>query len=124
MPINYHRYIGYGPHIPTKELDDNDCTAGTLRYDHYFGYWGVPGLAQALMMRVGTAGPAARIQEWCFRTRYHMYHQGEWAGDRFDIRVFDEVSEHLSLDRWIGLTEEVAKDILHDVARWRVRGTT
>jgi hypothetical protein len=39
-------------------------------------------------------------------------HQGPWAGDRFDVRVFDDVVESMRDEgKWLDVTRIAAKDI-------------
>jgi hypothetical protein len=39
------------------------------------------------------------------------FHQGAWVGDRFDVRLYDDVAEDIALDGWVDDTVELAKEI-------------
>jgi hypothetical protein len=39
------------------------------------------------------------------------FHQGAWVGDRFDMRLYDDVAQDMILDEWLDVTLELAKGI-------------
>ena len=91
--------------IPT--IDRHGDNPG-LRCENYSGYWGVPGLAQALMLRV--AWSSCPDTGMVLQDRI-SFHQGAWVGDRFDVRLYDDVAEDITLDGWADVTLELAKEI-------------
>jgi hypothetical protein len=71
-------------YVRSNGIPTTDCHGDRpgLRYENHSGYWGVPGLAQALMLRVAWLS--------CPDTGMVLqdkipFHQGAWVGDRFDI---------------------------------------
>jgi hypothetical protein len=39
------------------------------------------------------------------------FHQGAWAGDHFDLQLYDALVEGMTLDGWVDVTLELANQI-------------
>lgn len=85
------------------------CDDGKLVYLQCVGLNGTPGLDQVLLSRIG----------WSANNSINMayegplqLHQGPWAGDRFDVQVFDDVVESMRDEgKWLDVTRIAAKDM-------------
>jgi hypothetical protein len=39
------------------------------------------------------------------------FHQGAWAGDHFDLHLYDDLAADMMLDGWVDVTLELANQI-------------
>ncbi|KIM38672.1 hypothetical protein M413DRAFT_240281, partial [Hebeloma cylindrosporum] len=78
-----------------------------LSYNHHKGYQGCPGLAQALFLRIRWSGNAELNKSYGDGS----FPRGIWAGDRFDVRAYEDVAEEMAADGWIDSTRPLAREI-------------
>ena len=82
---------------------------GILVYDQDIGLDGNPGLCQVLLSRIGWSSDDS--VSMCYKGPLQL-HRGSWAGDRFDVRPFDDVIESMRDEGgWVDLTRTAARDI-------------
>lgn len=65
----------------------------------------IPGLGSVLLGRVGWSADPSASMSWA---EADTLTAGEWAGDRFDVRSYDEVKNELESGGWVDGTEEEA----------------
>ncbi|KAJ3503004.1 hypothetical protein NLJ89_g8630 [Agrocybe chaxingu] len=83
-----------------------------MRYGNKWFYI-APHLGQVLLAR------CAWSSDWSCSMQYEgelNLTQGDWAGDRFDIRAFEEVAEELHQEGWEDVTRTLARQI-YDIYR-------
>ena len=79
-----------------------------LSYNRHKGYHGCPGLGQVLFLRTRWSGDPEDIKT---ANLQDVFPRGDWAGDRFDMRVYEDVAEDMTLDGWSDSTRPMARAI-------------
>lgn len=127
MRVTYHPRCAEGPdvwvlrNLTKREFvrSDGIPTRGTIQRNEVFvpeladmnrhgGYKGIPGLGQALLLRIGWSSDSQYMLPFKVEV---LFHRGAWAGDRFDLRVYDDVAECMLADGWADVTVDVAHEI-------------
>jgi len=93
--------------IPAVFEDDK-----LLRYYIEPGPFAIPGLGSVLLGRIGWSPGSFRDDEY-------QLTQGDWAGDRVDARLFDDVKEELLSGGWVDTSKIEA---LRTRALWTIQG--
>ena len=86
--------------IPTARDDK------TLTYDEHQGFAGIPGLTHVLFSRIAWSDDSSISMGY----RDHAgLCRGAWAGDRFDVRIFEDVEPELIREGWVDNTRIEAR---------------
>ncbi|KDR69810.1 hypothetical protein GALMADRAFT_214894 [Galerina marginata CBS 339.88] len=82
---------------------------GSLSYDQPEGFAGYPGLGNILVANIGWSDdPSVSM---CYDGNLV---NGKWAGDRIDVRLFEDIEEEISAEGWADDTRKQAKR-LYDI---------
>lgn len=70
---------------------------------------GNPGLGQVLLSRIGWSSDPSCSMPY---NEHLQLHRGSWAGDRFDVRVLDDVIQSMKNEGgWTDISRTAAKDV-------------
>lgn len=76
-----------------------------------------PGLGHVLLSKIGwSQPPSVTSMSW---DDAGTFTQGDWAGDRFEVRSYNEVKAELELGDWIDVTNQEAQRF---ICIWKADG--
>ena len=101
------RNLSKREYVRSNGIPDHDAD-GVLAYKQDIGLDGNPGLSRVLLSRIcWSSDPSCSMHEGPLQL-----HRGPWAGDRFDVRVLDDVIESMKDEgKWVDVTRIAAREI-------------